>query len=720
MADANLQLTSKAEAVIKGEREMKPSNPRVRLGTVAAIVGVLLLGSALVLSRSHQVRWRVAVVRLKSTNSLPDISWTDLLGMMSRRGNAFHLDKLVETPNPYLAIDDPFSSSDDVAAGKNLFRDHCADCHGADATGSNNGPSLQHRQFVQGGSDWALFRTVSFGIKGTAMPVSNLPANDKWRLVAFVKSLSPVTEVASTAPSIPATGDHALHSVSYEQILAADKDSDNWLTYSGSYDGHRFSPDNQIKPANAAGLRLLWARQYTTTEMSVETSPIVVNGYMFVTSPPNRVEALNAKTGDIIWAYERQLPQHLSLCCGVVNRGLAVLGDTLFYATVDAHLVALDAKTGSVVWDVEIADNSKGYSITGAPLVLKNMILTGVAGGEYGIRGFLTARDVATGKEIWRFNTIPDAGQPGSETWDGGSDLKTGGGPTWITGSFDPEANLIYWTVGNPSPNFEGDERQGDNLYTNSVVALDADNGTLRWYYQFTPHDLFDWDATEIVVLFDGTVAGKREHLLGQADRNGFYYLLDRATGHLNLAKAFAKVTWSNGFDSTGRPTFRPSAHPTPKGTALYPGVGGATNWYSPSYSPATNLLYVPVLDWGGTYYSGKSEYHPGEEFPGGSFQYFTDAEPQGAVRALDPLTGAVKWEHRASSYEVGGVLSTAGGVVFGSLAQNFFALDARTGQQLWTVTTGGRIVAAPVTFMCDGKQMVTIAAGHDLLTFGF
>jgi len=565
---------------------------------------------------------------------------------------------------------------------------------------------------VQGDSDWALFRTISFGIRRTAMPSSSLPWLDKWRLVAYVNSLTVQTQLPNSTSVLSAKP------VGYEEIRAAGRTADNWLTYSGSYDGHRFSPNSQITPANVLGLRLLWMRQYNTSEPSIETSPLVVGDYMFVTVPPNRVEALDVKSGELIWTYDRKLPERLSVCCGYVNRGLAVLGSTLFFGTLDAHLVALDMNTGQVSWDVEIADYKRGYSITSAPLAIKNLVITGVAGGEFGIRGFIDARDAVTGKEVWRFDTIPQPGQPGADTWEGTAS-RTGGAPTWLTGSFDPDTNLIYWPTGNPSPNFNGAGRAGDNLYTNSVVALDADRGTLRWYFQFSPHDVFDWDATEIVVLLDGKVDGKRERFLAQANRNGFFYLLDAKTGVFRLAKPFGKQTWADGIDSHGRPIVSSTAHPSEKGTAVYPGVGGATNWESPSYSPVTGLMYVPTLDWGGIFYTEHADYRPGEPFPGGSFQFFANDSSQAAVRALNPWTGEVKWEYRNPATNIAGLLSTGGGVVFGSQDQNFFALDANTGRELWRVNTGGRTVAAPISFLYKGSQMVTIAAGHDILTFG-
>ncbi len=685
-------------------------NLRSRYAWVALVL--LLLGVVFVLSSFPKVRLEFTILRLKATGSLAGVGWLDIF-RMSRPGSHFNLPELATTPNPYAVIRNPYSSPADISSGSALFQSHCAGCHGANGSGGPGGPALPQRQMVQGGGDWALFRTISSGLPGTAMPGSRLPWLDKWRLVAYLRSLMLRSELSPD--SIPAL---TVHPVPYESIRVADQNRNNWLTYSGSYDSHRFSPNRQITPANAGGLRLLWMRQYGTSEPSIETSPLVIDGYMFVTVPPNRVEALDANTGALIWAYDRDLPARLSLCCRYVNRGLAVLGSTLFLGTLDAHLVALDINTGQVSWDVEIANYKAGYSITSAALALKNLVITGVAGGEYGIRGFIDARDAATGKLVWRFNTIPQPGQPGAETWEGNA-WRTGGGPTWLTGSFDPDTNLIYWPTGNPSPNFEGNTRRGDNLYTNSVVALDADRGTLQWYFQFTPHDVFDWDATEIVVLLDRDVAGKRQRLLAQADRNGFYYLLDRETGAFLSAHPFATQTWADGIDSRGRPEINPGAQPTEAGSTVYPGVGGATNWQSPSYSPVTGLMYVPVLDWGGIFYKRHAEYHPGELFEGGSFQFFPNASSQGAVRALNAVTGEVRWEYRNPATNIGGLLSTSGGVVFGSQDQTFFALDANTGQELWHVNTGGRTVAAPVTFLYQGRQMVTIAAGHDILTFG-
>ena len=688
--------------------------PIIWFRRVAIATGLLLLGVALVLVSHPKVRMGLVIVCSKAVGSMPDIGWFDLFRMV-RSGKHFNLPELASTSNPYAAIHNPYSSPLDISSGNKTFLNHCAVCHGSDGEGGPGGPRLQQRHMVQGSSDWAVFRTLSLGIRGTSMPASGLPWIEKWQLVAYVKSLAAADTSraeAASATEVP------VPSVDYPTLVDAIKNPNNWLTYSGSYNGQRFSRNDQITPSNVPRLRLLWERQYDTPEATIETTPLVIDGYMFVTLPPNRVEALDANTGTLIWAYDRDVPIDLKLCCGAHNRGLAVLGDKLYFGTLDAHLVALDVRTGRQVWDVQIADHKAGYSITSAPLALKNLIVTGVGGGEFGTRGFVDARDATNGKEVWRFNVIPTPGQRGAETW-GDNSAQTGGGPTWLTGTFDPSTNLIYWPTGNPGPDFDGSVRPGDNLYTNSVVALDADNGTLRWYFQFTPHDVFDWDATEILVLFDGDISGKSERLLAQANRNGFFYLLDADTGAFVLAKPFAKQTWAGSIDGDGRPVLSQGGQPTQKGTIVYPGVAGATNWEPPSFSPFTGLMYIPGLDWGGVFTPGASTYHVGDLFTGGTFESFPENTSEAVIRALDPITGQVKWEHRSYATTVGGLLSTAGGLIFGGEGEIFFALDAKTGHELWHVGTGGHVKAAPITFLSNGKQLVTVAAGHDILTFG-
>jgi alcohol dehydrogenase (cytochrome c) len=429
--------------------------------------------------------------------------------------------------------------------------------------------------------------------------------------------------------------------------------------------------------------------------------------------------ALDAKTGKAFWRYRRILPNGINVCCGQVNRGVAILGDRVYVGTVDAHLVALDAHTGAVLWDVEVADRMKGYSVTVAPLIVKDMVICGIAGGEYGVRGFLDAYDAKTGQRRWRFWTIPEPGQPGSETWKSDA-WKTGGAPTWVTGSFDPDLNLIVWGTGNPSPDWNGDARPGDNLYTDSAIALDADNGKLKWYFQFVPHFLHDWDAVQVPVLVDAEWQGKPRKLVYWSHRAGFYYVLDRETGKFLFGTPFGKQTWAKGLDAGGRPILEPDREPTPEGTYTWPGVQGATNWYSPSYNPIDKVYYVAFWEYRSNYHKGDQEYSPGNHFIG-SIPEDDPADPgYGGIRALNPQTGARIWEYKLHTKPNAGALSTSGGLVFGGSDESYlFALDSATGKEVWRKNLGGPIRANPMTYLAEGKQYVSIAAGSGIFTFG-
>jgi alcohol dehydrogenase (cytochrome c) len=509
----------------------------------------------------------------------------------------------------------------------------------------------------------------------------------------------------------------ALGQVSYERLLRAEAEPGNWLTYSGNYRGHRFSALKQIHSANVARLRPVWVYQ-SRDPGKFSTSPIVVDGVLYITERPNVVTALDGKTGRPIWSYQRALPPDLRACCGATNRGLAILGATLFFGTLDAHLVALDMRTGKARWDAVVADYKIGSAITVAPLVVKDKVIVGVAGGEYGIRGLLDAYDAKTGQRVWRFWTTPGPGEPGRETWAGES-WKTGGAPTWITGSYDPELNLVYWGTGNPGPDFDDDERAGDNLYTNSLLALDADTGKLKRYFQFTPHDVHDWDAAHVPALLDGVVGGRQRKLAVEANRNAFYYVLDRETGEFLSGTPFAKQTWAQGLDARGKPIPQPNTAPTPEGRVIYPGLNGGTNWFSPSYNPLNRLFYVATREEGSTFYRAKGGYIAGELFFGGGIRGITGVEPSGSIKALEVETGKLRWEFKLHSPPWAGLLSTAGGLVFGGSSEGmFFALDAGSGKPLWHFPTGGPIYANPVSFLVDGKQHVTIAAGQALFAF--
>ena len=505
--------------------------------------------------------------------------------------------------------------------------------------------------------------------------------------------------------------------VSYEQIATAAGQPKNWVTYSGDYAGRRYSALNQVNTDNAFRLAPAWVFQ-TQVPGKFETTPLVINGIMYFTGPDDHGYAVDARTGRAIWRYERQLPAKLPACCGRVNRGFAALGNLLFMATLDAHVVALDARTGNVVWDVAAADFTLGYTFTVAPLVVKDKVIVGIAGGEYGVRGFIDAYDAATGKRAWRFYTIPGPHEPGHESWAGDSWIR-GGAPAWVTGSFDAQLNFIYWGTGNPAPSDDTSQRGGDNLYSNSVVALDPDTGKLKWHFQFTPADAHDWDATEVPVLLDANWQGQPRKLMAFANRNGFYYLLDRTDGKFLLAKPYGRVTWAKEIGPDGRPRLLPAAAESKEGTVVCPGAAGGTNWMSPSFSPQTGLLYISAREQCDLFVGIPQAFRPGHPYIGSVYFKPSEEKPWGALRALDPLTGEIKWEFKHVSPSWAGALSTAGSVVFtGDMEGYVIAFDARTGKDLWHFGTGSPILSSAMTYAVDGKQYIAIASGGALFAF--
>ena len=505
--------------------------------------------------------------------------------------------------------------------------------------------------------------------------------------------------------------------VPYERIANADREPGNWLTYSGNYLGHRYSPLSQITPANVARLQVKWAYQFP--DPRTEVSPIVADGVMYVTGP-NSAAALDVRTGRPFWKWRRPVPpDYQSIGFGRVNRGAAILDDKLYVATLDAYLVALDIKSGQERWTTQVADYKPGYSMTMAPLAIPGKVVIGISGAEAGVRGFIDAYDAKTGRRAWRFWTIPGAGEPGNDSWPGDA-WKTGGGSTWVTGVYDPQLNLVYWGVGNPGPDWNGDSRAGENLYTCSLVALDANTGALRWHFQFTPHDTHDWDAAHVPVLFDADVRGKKRKLVGVANRNAFYYALDRETGEFIAGRPYVKQTWAKGLDDQGRPMVIPGSEPTEEGNLVWPSLNGGTVWFSPSFSPSTGLFYVAAREMGSTYYKREADFKPGTFFAGGGERQMASDDMWGAIRALEAASGRMVWEFRLHSPPWAGVLSTAGGLVFnGTNEGNFFALDAKTGKPLWDFQTGGAIAANPISFAIDGQQYVAISADRVLYVFG-
>lgn len=521
--------------------------------------------------------------------------------------------------------------------------------------------------------------------------------------------------------------------VAFDRILKADTEPQNWLTYSGNLNGQRYSKLTQITPANAKDLELKWvlqSRAPAEAGTKYEATSLVVDGVLYTVQPPNVVIALDAATGRIFWTHAYNPATTARTCCGRVNRGLAILGNRLFMGTLDGNLLALDARDGHELWKTPIGRPEAGYSVTVAPLVVGDKVIAGPAGGEYGISGFLAAYSADTGKELWRFNTIPRPGEPGNETWAGQSWVH-GGGSIWTTGSYDPVLKLLYWGVGNASPDWNGTGREGDNLYTSSVIALDPDSGKLKWFFQFTPHDEFDFDSTQVPVLVDAQWHGLPRKLMLFANRNGYFYVLDRATGEFLLGKPFVKVTWSTGLDAKGRPIR--TGHSTPEGSVIYPENQGGTNWYNPAYSQRTGLFYIP--SWMDTYSintSRRDEYVEGNMYNGGGATHnmpgirsgpVNRRLPElgyGAIQAVDLNDGTVKWQFKMVEVTDSGVLATASDLIFaGSREGYFYALDARTGSVLWKSMTGGQVSAGPMTYEVNGKQYVSVASGNALFAFG-
>jgi len=506
--------------------------------------------------------------------------------------------------------------------------------------------------------------------------------------------------------------------VPFSRLVDAANEPASWLMYWGDYHATRFRDLKQIDERNVSRLGLEWAFQ-TGAPGSFETVPLVVDGVMYFTTPDSSAYAIDARFGRTLWHYQYRVPSEAHPCCGTVNRGLAILGHRLFMLTPDAHLLALDARDGKLLWDVPVAvSNSGSFGAAAAPLIVKDKVVVGIAAGDYGIRGFIDAYDASTGKRAWRFWTIPGPGESGHETWSGDS-WRHGGGATWMTGTYDAELNTVYWGIGNPAPDLAGAVRLGDNLYTDSLVALDGDTGRLKWHYQATPHDVHDWDAVEAPVLLDLPWKGEPRKLVVQANRNAFFYVLDRLSGALLLGVPFAKQTWAAGIDPKGRPITIPNLDPTPTGTVVCPQCIGATNWMAPSYNPITGLFYLSVMEGCDRYFSEPPVYKEGSLYWATFFQGEPLAGNHGRVAALDPTTGTTRWSFPLYSASWSGTLTTSGGLVFAGDADGYLmALEARTGKLLWRVNTGAQLMTSPITYQVDHRQYLTMPAGATVFTF--
>ena len=554
-------------------------------------------------------------------------------------------------------------------------------------------------------------RTIANTGRTLAPGETRLSADQKADLFAYLSQRKQRASVIS----IPG----ASGGLSFDRLTHAEREPQNWLTYWGSYASEHFSELKQIDRRNVSQLQARWAMPMASS-VPLESTPLVVDGVMYVSGAPGDVYALDARSGLEIWRFHREQAQVNPFQINPYNRGVAVLGQRVFVATLDDNLIALDARSGRVLWEQHIADTMQGYTMTGAPLAVDNKVIVGVSGGEMGVRGFLDAYDVNDGHRLWRFDTIPGPGQPGHETWSGDS-WKTGSGATWLTGSYDPQLKLLYWAVGNPGPDFNPVNREGDNLYTCSVLALDPDTGRLVWHYQFSPHDSHDWDSAEDLILAEEPIGGRPRKVLLHADRNGFFYTLDRTNGQFITAVPFVRQSWNKGFEANGRPIVDPASYPTPEGHRIAPGVGG-TNFQAPSYDAVGRVLYLNFLDAeGGSSYQA-AEYKPGQTFTGAHFSARLPpaSEPVQGVMALDVQTGRKLWTFPVARLTLqAGVVATRGEVVFAATSEgNLLGLDARTGQALWHFQTGATIAASPISYSVEGTQFVAIAAGNTLYSF--
>ncbi len=630
------------------------------------------------------------------------------------------------------------------STGPVLFERHCILCHSGDGQGTNRGPNIV--PFIDSNDSERIAALIRNGRPDKGMPAFELDNRDLRRLVAHVGTLAPesaeaVEPMVSTLQILggPAIRGEVLNKSGFDAQIrtqdgrirllrrtgnsyseAARGPNVDWPTYHGSYTANRHSAMDQIRRENVGSLATEWFFPVQDQSM-IEGTPVVIDGFMYVTGV-NQVFALDAGTGRQIWQYSRSRNEGLIGDASIgLNRGVAIRDNLLFTVTDHAHAIALDRWNGELMWDVEMADYRDHYGAIAAPLVVDDLVYFGISGGDTGLRGFLDAYHAETGDLAWRFWTIPAPGEPGSETWGDPEILEKGCGATWLTGSYDPELDILYWPTGNPCPDLNGDRRPGDNLYTNSVLALAPKTGELLWHFQFTPHDTHDWDAQEPLLLVDEEFRGEPRKLLVQGNRNGFFYVLDRVTGKFLLGEPFIEQTWAERLDGSGRPILLPGSDPNEEGSAVCPAIRGATNWWASSYSPETKLFYLMVHESCMLYRKHDRPWKRGQSWLGGTFRLADGSPNQRHIRALDIQTGKTVWNYpqTGDSTTYSGVLSTAGGLVFfGEDSGAFAALDAESGEPLWHFQANQDWKASPMTYMVGGRQYVAIGSGMGFWAF--
>jgi alcohol dehydrogenase (cytochrome c) len=627
-------------------------------------------------------------------------------------------------------------------SGRPVFVSRCAACHGSDGNGGELGPAIAAR--VPSRTDEDLTSLFRQGLPAAGMPAfSTLSDAEIHDLIRYVRTLRPRAGSGPVRTTITLTDGRVVDGLILNQsaldlqLLGDDRtihllrksggryrvvtSQADWPSYNGQTNGSRYSPLAQITASNVSRVVPKWIFSLPNASR-LQVTPVVVDGVMYVTSA-NECYALDAGAGREIWHYRRPRTKNLvGNAAGGINRGVAVAGDRVFMVTDHAHVIALNRFTGALLWETEMADWRENYNATGAPLVVGHLVVTGTSGGDEGVRGFVAAFDQSSGKEAWRFWTVPRPGEPKAETWQG-KGIEHPGATTWLTGTYDPQLDTIYWPTGNPSPDLIGDDRGGDNLYSDSVVALDAKTGRLKWHFQFTPHDVWDYDAQETPALIDATWQGRPRKLLVQANRNGFFYVLDRTDGRFLFGKQYARnVTWASGLTAEGRPITVPGMEPSLEGKRVCPSLEGSSNWYSTSFNPATGLYYVQTNDKCGVFTRTDMEWQAGKGFMGGSFKQAPDEPAQRILRAIDIHTGKIVWElpQTGTVDSWGGTLSTAGGlVIFGEDSGALMAADGVSGKPLWSFQTSQLWKASPMTYSFDNRQYVAVATGSNIIAFG-